>query len=191
MKNTDTMQGRRFDDFILSEREKNIKLIRHRYSLSTQEAEDIVSDAITDLYVSRSSGRPMAKMLSLAAYFTKMCLNKCFRFASSSPERGAVKSIDDDVSARLEADRVARFLDSVEGMSADAVSVMRRIVADLPSPCDKILWAYYEDGLSMKDIAALTGLKDDLSAKSTKSNCISKLKNRYFTTLQSIKNGEI
>ena len=63
-------------------------------------------------------------------------------------------------------------------------ATMRDIVQDLPSPCEEILWSYYGDGLQMKEIAELIGFNGPDSVKSKKSQCMSKLKERFMRIIK-------
>ena len=66
-----------------------------------------------------------------------------------------------------------------DGLSQEQITMMREIVQDLPQPCEQILWLYYGDDLSMKEIADVIGFNGADSVKSRKSQCLSKLKERF------------
>lgn len=56
---------------------------------------------------------------------------------------------------------------------------MRDLVQELPKPCDDILWYFYGDNLSLQTIADLLDYNNANSVKTTKSRCMSKLKEKF------------
>ena len=72
-----------------------------------------------------------------------------------------------------------------DGLSSEQTKMMRDIVQDLTHPCEDILWAYYGDDLSMKEIADVIGFNGADSVKSKKSQCMSRLKERFTRIIKS------
>ena len=69
---------------------------------------------------------------------------------------------------------------SVEWMEMEEEEAMRfleRVLDSLPPTCKFILKRFYWDKMSMKEIATLTGLKNENTAKSTKNRCMDKFRN--------------
>ena len=62
-------------------------------------------------------------------------------------------------------------------------SLVRDIVRNLPSPCNELLWGFYRDGLSMKEIAERYGYSSENTAKVTKHRCCDKFKKRFSEML--------
>jgi RNA polymerase sigma factor (sigma-70 family) len=68
---------------------------------------------------------------------------------------------------------------SVEQMEMEEEEAMRfldRVLDAIPPTCKSILKRFYWDRMSMKDIATLTGLKNEDTAKSTKKRCMDKFR---------------
>ena len=62
-------------------------------------------------------------------------------------------------------------------------ALVRNIVKDLPSPCNELLWGFYRDGLSMKELAERYGYSSENTAKVTKHRCCDKFKKRFTEML--------
>ena len=60
------------------------------------------------------------------------------------------------------------------------------IVKDLPSPCNELLWGFYRDGLSMKDLAERYGYSNENTVKVTKHRCCDKFKKRFTEMLHKL-----
>lgn len=58
----------------------------------------------------------------------------------------------------------------------ETMAFLERVLASIPPACRTILKRFYWDGMPMKDIAALMGLKNEDSAKTTKNRCMNKFK---------------
>ena len=166
--------------FFEKERCKLLAVLRNRLSISTDDAEDIYQDACIALFDNIKRGKLKTLTCSLSTYFTQICLNMGYNFVN----RGhSITSFDQMLEntqydeyglAQLEAG-----LGLGDGLSSEQTAMMRDIVQDLPYPCEDILWAYYGDDLSMKEIADVIGFNGADSVKSKKSQCMSKLKERF------------
>ena len=83
----------------------------------------------------------------------------------------------------LEDERIDRLLaleDNTEQIEARKEAVVREIVANLPAPCDKILWGFYFDGVSMKTLAQMLNYASEGSIKVVKHRCVEKFKTRFM-----------
>lgn len=58
----------------------------------------------------------------------------------------------------------------------EAMAFLEKVLGSIPPSCRTILKRFYWDKMPMKDIAALMGLKNEDSAKATKSKCMKKFK---------------
>lgn len=65
-------------------------------------------------------------------------------------------------------------------------ALVRDIVKDLPSPCNELLWGFYRDGLSMKELAERHGYSNENTAKVTKHRCCDKFKKRFSEMLNKL-----
>ena len=58
----------------------------------------------------------------------------------------------------------------------EAMAFLEKVLESIPPACRMILKRFYWDKMPMKDIAALMGLKNEDSAKTTKNRCMNKFK---------------
>ena len=171
--------------FIEKERSKVLEVLQHRLYISKDDAEDIYQDACIALFENIKKGKLKTLTCSLSTYFTQICLNKGNNFVNRNHSTVSFNQIlentqyDDYELAKLEA-----VLGLDDGLSAEQTKMMREIVQNLPYPCEDILWSYYGDNLSMKEIADVIGFNGADSVKSKKSQCMSKLKERFFKTIK-------
>ena len=172
--------------FFEKERSKLLAVLRNRLSISTEDAEDIYQDACIALFDNIKKGRLKTLTCSLSTYFTQICLNMGYNFVNRGHSMTSFDQLLDNTQydeyglAQLEA-----VLGLGDGLSSEQTAIMRDIVQDLPHPCEDILWAYYGDDLSMKEIADIIGFNGADSVKSKKSQCMSKLKERFTRIIKS------
>jgi len=172
--------------FFEKERSKLLAVLRNRLSISTEDAEDIYQDACIALFDNIKKGRLKTLTCSLSTYFTQICLNMGYNFVNRGHSMTSFDQLLDNTQydeyglAQLEA-----VLGLGDGLSSEQTAMMRDIVQDLPHPCEDILWAYYGDDLSMKEIADIIGFNGADSVKSKKSQCMSKLKERFTRIIKS------
>lgn len=172
--------------FFEKERSKLLAVLRNRLSISTEDAEDIYQDACIALFDNIKKGRLKTLTCSLSTYFTQICLNMGYNFVNRGHSMTSFDQLLDNTQydeyglAQLEA-----VLGLGDGLSSEQTAMMRDIVQDLPHPCEDILWAYYGDDLSMKEIADVIGFNGADSVKSKKSQCMSKLKERFTRIIKS------
>lgn len=172
--------------FFDKERIKILAVLRNRLSISIEDAEDIYQDACIVLFDNIHNGKLRTLTCSLSTYFTQICLNMGYNFVNRGHSTTSFDQMLDNTQydeyclAQLEA-----VLGLGDGLSQEQTAMMRDIVQDLPYPCEDILWAYYGDDLSMKEIADVIGFNGADSVKSKKSQCMSKLKERFTKIIKS------
>lgn len=172
--------------FFEKERSKVLAVLRNRLSISVDDAEDIYQDASIALFNNIKNGKLKTMTCSLSTYYMQICLNMGYNFVNRGHSTTSFDQIMDNTQydeyslAQLEA-----VLGLGDGLSAEQAAMMRDIVQDLPHPCEDILWAYYGDDLSMKEIADVVGFNGADSVKSKKSQCLSKLKERFTKIIKS------
>lgn len=178
----DKLLGQFFD----KERSRILAVLRNRLSISTEDAEDIYQEACIALFDNIKNGKLKTLTCSLSTYFTQICLNRGYNFVNRGHSTASFDQMLDNTQydeyglAQLEA-----VLGLGDGLSQEQTAMMRDIVQDLPYPCEDILWAYYGDDLSMKEIADVIGFNGADSVKSKKSQCMSKLKERFTKIIKS------
>lgn len=172
--------------FFEKERSIVLAVLKNRLSISTKDTEDIYQDACITLYNNIKKGKLKTLTCSLSTYFTQICLNMGYNFVNRGHSTTSFDQMLDNTQydeyglAQLEA-----VLGLGDGLSSEQTAMMREIVQDLPHPCEDILWAYYGDDLSMKEIADVIGFNGADSVKSKKSQCMSKLKERFTRIIKS------
>lgn len=176
----------KFDDravatFIVRERRKALAFLHSKFTLSDDDAEDIIQDACIALFENIKNGKYTKQDARLSTYFYSICWRSACKFVTRTRH---VDSLDDSLSHGTSEEYDPSQIEYILGLSDSGLTmeqkqIMRDIVQDLPSPCEEILWSYYGDNMSMKDIADLIGFKNADSTKSKKSWCVSRLKERF------------
>ena len=172
--------------FFKKEAPKVLVVLKNRLSVSTEDAEDIYQNACIALYNSIKKEKHKQLSCKRTTYFLQICLNMGYNFVNRRHSTTSFDQMLDNTQydeyglAQLEA-----VLGLGDGLSSEQTKMMRDIVQDLPHPCEDILWAYYGDDLSMKEIADVIGFNGADSVKSKKSQCMSKLKERFTRIIKS------
>lgn len=167
--------------FIEHEREKAICFLVKRYSVSENDAEDIVQDSSLALFNNIKDGKLVKLTSTLSTYFLQICINQTRDFKKkktfvSFNETFEVTQKDEYSESKI--DELLGFGES--GITSEQKSIMQDLVQNLPKPCDEILWYYYGDNLDLKTIAQLLNYSSADTAKTTKSRCMSKLKAQFI-----------
>lgn len=139
--------------------------------------DDIYEQACLDLMENVKAGKLQeGDAVNLSGYLYTICMRKAIR-ANESRTREAER--------KQEYGRA--FLpvgvpDPESGQEADrevwekALALLDEALSRIPERCRAILRRFYWDKMSMKDIAAAMGLKNDDVAKATKNKCMNKFK---------------
>jgi RNA polymerase sigma factor, sigma-70 family len=171
--------------FFEHQRNKTLLLLQRNLSLSDDDAKDIYQEACLALYQNIQTGKLIELTSSLSTYFTSICLNKGKKLLERCPNNisfeGAIENTESD---EYSTSQIETILGMGDGITNEQRATMRDIVQDLPSPCEEILWGYYGDNLQMKEIAELIGFNGPDSVKSKKSQCMSKLKDRFMKIIK-------
>ena len=117
--------------------------------------------------------------MNLSGYLYVICKRVALRYsAKKRPLRIVEKPTGkDEVIIKDEGEE--RETESAELMEMEEEEAMRfldRVLDSIPPTCKSILKRFYWDKMSMKDIATLTGLKNEDTAKSTKKRCMDKFR---------------
>ena len=64
--------------------------------------------------------------------------------------------------------------------------LVRSIIKDLPSPCNELLWGYYGNGDSIKDLAQDYYKGSESAVKVTKHRCTNKFRQRFNVEYQKL-----
>ena len=117
--------------------------------------------------------------MNLPGYLYVICKRVALRYAAKKrPFRIVEKPTSkDEVVIKEEGDE--QESESAEWMEMEEEEAMRfldRVLDSIPPTCKSILKRFYWDKMSMKDIATLTGFKNEDTAKSTKKRCMDKFR---------------
>lgn len=193
------MENEIINSFFEKERRKVLSLLKNKFSLSQDDSEDIYQNSCIALFENIKKRDIDSLNSSLSTYFIGICKNQALKFLRDNKkyvdevpfeninEEGVFQAskvernneIDND---GIDSEQVERILDLDNSITETQASYMRYIVKSLPEPCETILWSYYVDSLKMEEIAQLIEFKNADSVKSKKSQCISRLKERFNKT---------
>lgn len=155
---------------------------------SIETFDDIYELACIDLMDSVKMGRlKEGENTNLAGYLFTVCLRRAIRSEKSRRTelvrklRIAIEKDDQEASERYSPDAMSEFDPEAEKKADqkavdEALAFLDRVLASIPERCRAILRRFYWDKMSMKDIAAAMGLKNDDVAKATKNKCMNKFK---------------
>jgi RNA polymerase sigma factor (sigma-70 family) len=175
---------RDFNSFFTKERKKAVALLRGRYNLSYESAEDVYQDSCIALFQNIKNGKLVSLTSSLSSYFTQICI-----FQSLKKIRD-VRLFDSLDNGQYDITRVDGLLGLDGGFSVKQQQAMEDIIKHLPPPCDVILWSYYYDNMNLTEIASVIDFKNTDSVKAKKTQCMKKLKDRFSTQIKDILYGE-
>lgn len=177
------------DAFIKSRRDRTINYLQRNFSISKDECEDIFQDSFIKLYQNAQAGKLDNLTSSVATYFMAICRNKTMellrtksKYVQTPVEEVLPKSSpfpESKINMVLSYDNDGASIEQKEAL-------VRNIVKDLPSPCNELLWGFYRDGLSMKDLAEQYGYSNENTVKVTKHRCCDKFKKRYTEMLHKL-----
>ena len=117
--------------------------------------------------------------VNLSGYLYVVCKRVALRYAAKKrPLRIVEKPMEkDEVILKDEGEESSGGSPEVMEMEEEeAMRFLERVLDSIPPTCQSILKRFYWDKLSMKDIATLTGLKNEDTAKSTKKRCMDKFR---------------
>ena len=142
--------------------------------------DDVYQEACIILMENVKAGKlDMEGEINLSGYLYVICKRIALRYAAKKrPFRIVEKpSSKDEIVIKDEGEE--QETGSVEVMEMEEEEAMRfldRVLDSIPPTCKSILKRFYWDKMSMKDIATLTGLKNEDTAKSTKKRCMDKFR---------------
>lgn len=146
--------------------------------------DDVYSEALIALMENVKDGRlGEGERTNLSGYIYTLC----FRIALRQEKRGeretssqktmlkdmkSVKSENGEPSTEDDEDDITVSPEEYK----EAMDFLDRVLQSIPPACREIFRRYYWDNLPMKEIAAIMGLRNENSAKTTKNRCMNKYK---------------
>ncbi len=176
------------NDFSRREREKTLNFLHNHFGLNHEDCEDIFQESFITLWQNNKDGALKNMTSSLSTYFMGICKRKAYELLRKNNKNILV---DNDTPLSLKefdegkCDEILQTFDSEMPLRERKERLVRQIVRDLPSPCDKLLWGFFRDNLAMKSLAEMFSYTVG-SVKVTKSRCQEKFRKRYNDLVNSL-----
>ncbi|MBR1465696.1 MAG: sigma-70 family RNA polymerase sigma factor [Bacteroidaceae bacterium] len=152
--------------------------------LSENEVEDIMQEARIVLWNAIKDGKVTK---DLYPYFFKTCKNQCLKAVrkKGAHSETLIGTNDEDYQeGRINMEKVEYLLQSAADDDASQQyksDMAHQALEMMTEKCRKLLWLYYNDELSWKVIADMTGLKNATTAKAAASRCRQTFREKYHS----------
>ncbi len=178
-----TQTQQKLNHFAAKQWDKTLAYLQGAFSLSRSDCEDVFQEAFIVLYNNITEGK-LTLTSALSTYFIGICRNKAHeKLRENGKEVNIIDEFPDTTKDEFEDERIDKLLaleDDTSQIEARKEAIVREIVSNLPSPCDKILWGFYRDGFSMKTLAKMYNYSSAGSVKVTRHRCAQKFKARFM-----------
>lgn len=174
-------------DFVKKQRDKAFAFLKKVYSIDDSNCDVVFQDSLVILWekFQKANDQEIINMTSTSTFFLSICKNKARELFRDN--RKTTHNIDNDVYdfSRTKAFKQENIdflltLDSENDIiKREQEDRLHNIVKDLPQPCDELLWGFYRDELSLKELAEKFDYKSEGTVKVTKHRCLQKLITRY------------
>lgn len=169
--------------FFSQERDKVLCYLGKTFHFSREDSEDIYQDACFALYQNIERNRLEELTSSLLTYFVQICrnlANKRIRDNKETVRMDELLPVLTEEGCRVDKlDELTQLCLEEDDPVEEYLACMEQLVKQLPSPCEEILWGFYRDRFSMKELADMLKYKNEQVVKVTKVRCIDKLKNKF------------
>lgn len=174
-------------EFAQEEKTKVMNFLGNRYGLDDDSCCDIFQEAFIVLWQNNHNGKLKNMTASLSTYFVGICKIKAMEKLRHKAQ--TVIANDPPISQNSfykdKCDEILSDFDSDQSLVERKERLVRQIVHDLPKPCDKLLWGFFRDNLTMKTLAEMCNYSIG-SAKVTKHRCQEKFRKRYNDLVNSL-----
>ena len=166
--------------FLADVREAVLQYAYKRFGLSGLDIEDLVQEALMTMFDNVQSGKLTGLTCNLKTYVIGILKNiASMRLREMKAFVGDINQSDDEDTPNPVDFEVAK--DALRKWQEDDEAELREnavhdIIINMADPCKTILWSYYWEGKSMRDIAEVMNYKNADVAKSKKSLCMTKVK---------------
>lgn len=157
-------------------------------SLREEDFEDIVYDAMITTYENREREKLNTELLKceLSTYLTRVCIYKANEKLRKNLKFDDFRKTYNNenttgkINGKLikQADRILGYCQESEYIQKETQSKVCEIVRNLPEPCYTILWFFYWEGLTLKELAEKTDKASESAVKVTKHRCMEKFGKR-------------
>ena len=184
-------QDKVLNDFAREYQSRTLSYLQNTFSLSKEDSEDVFQEDTIVLYSAAIDGNITS---SLYTYFIGICNNKAHEQLRAKGKAQIVYIEDYSVEANGEryntllnkAEKLLDIIDKDEKRANERDGIVQDMVKQLPPPCDKLLWSYYRDALSMKVIAQMFHYASESVAKVTKHRCQEKFRKNYEVAVKAL-----
>lgn len=182
----------RLEEFVRKQRDKTRRYLQNRYSLSEDEFDDVFQDSLIILWKNISEQKVDAEGLGMSSstYFMAICRNKTMellrsksKYITTPYEINPSKEHYDFQEEQVE--RILSLDNDNEKAQNEKEALVRDILMNLPSPCNELLWGYYDAGHSMRMLAEMFNYASENTVKVTKHRCCEKFRKRYKERMES------
>ena len=141
--------------------------------------DDVYSEAMIALMENVKDGKLQeGEHVNLSGYIYTLCWRIALRLDSKGKREDEKQR---EMAGELDTGEPSTEDDADDGTVSpeeyeEAMAFLEKVLASIPPSCRTILKRFYWDRMSMKDIAALMGLKNEDTAKTTKNRCMNKFK---------------
>lgn len=169
---------------------------RKRFGSSGLSPEDLTQEAMLVTFEKVHNGTLTRLTSSLKTYVIGVLKKKGLeaqrdqsKFASVPNQSGqSTDDVIDPVDIGTAQNAIDRWLNKDSAEEQDELqSAVYDIVTNMDDPCKTILWAYYWEGNSMREIATLMDYNNARVATTQKSRCMTKLKTAMEEFLNNIR----
>ena len=184
----------KLNKFAAQQWDKTLAYLQGTFSMSRSDSEDVFQEASIVLYHAAVDGKLDKLTSSLYTYFIGICNNKAHEQLRANGKVQLV--LWEDYSEEMvgkkyntllaKAERILTLIDNDEQKTNERNGIVFDMVKRLPTPCDKLLWSYYRDALSMKIIAQMFNYASESVAKVTKHRCQEKFRKNYEEALKAL-----
>lgn len=167
--------------------------IHRDYRMHDDDYENIFQDAVFLISKNIQKGKINLKdVTSSTTYITRVCIYKMQE--TLRKQKNAIKYAN-IVGGAYERSRKSSFInEKVEKIIAlspeskymehEKESIIKRMVLNLPSPCDKILEGFYWEGMTIKELADKYCKGSENVTKVTKHRCCEKFRKKYSNQIR-------
>ena len=172
------------------------KFLIRRYSLSEEDCADVFNESLMILWQNLKENKVDVDCMgteekSNSNYFMTICRNKTMerlrnnkRYTKFNP-----KQDKDEDTIQFMPDKIDTILaldEDYNNYQEEKDSLVRTIINDLPSPCNELLWGYYGNGNSIRELAEDYYKGSESAVKVTKHRCTNKFRERFNIEYQKL-----
>ena len=184
---------RKLEKFAKEQWQKTRAFLLNRYSLTEDECADVFQDSLVILWKNIKDNKVESEGLGMSSstYFMTICRNKTMellrkksKYITTSYEINPSKENFDYQSEQV--DKILALEEDSENAQKEKESLVREIVKNLPSPCNELLWGYYGNGNSIRELAEDYYKGSESAVKVTKHRCTNKFRERFNIEYQKL-----